>query len=97
MDKRVLSFAGNHVDDDRGADEWRDGIEGYDTTLARKETDEVADKGDDGAAEDGGWQQHTVVVGGEQQSGDMGHSEADESHRATEGGGDSRQQTSDDE
>ena len=97
MDKRVLSFAGNDVDNDGGADEGRDGIEGYDTTLARKETDEVADEGDDGTTEDGGREQHTVVVGGEQQSGNMGHGEADESHRATEGGGDSREQTSDDE
>ena len=65
MDKRVLSFAGDDVDDDRGADEWRDGIEGYDTTLAWEETDEVADEGHDSAAEDGGWQKHTVIVGGQ--------------------------------
>ena len=65
MDKRVLSFAGDDVDDDRGADEWRDGIEGYDTTLAWEETDEVADEGHDSATEDGGRQQHTMVVSGE--------------------------------
>ena len=97
MNRVVSSLAGDDVDDDGGADERRDGIEGDDTTLAREETDEVADEGDDGTAEDSGWQKHTMVVSGEQQSGDMGHGEANESHRAAEGGGDSRQQTSDDE
>ena len=62
--KRVLSFASDDVNNDGGADERRDGIEGDDTTLAGEETDEVADEGDDGAAEDGSWQKHTVVVGG---------------------------------
>ena len=94
--KRVLSFASDDVNNDGGADERRDGVEGDDTTLAWEETDEVADEGHDGAAEDGGRQQHTMVVCGEQQSGDMRHGKADECHRTTEGGGDSREQTCDD-
>ena len=94
--KRVLSFTCDDVNNDGCADQRRDGVEGDDTTLAREETDEVADEGHDSSAEDGGREKHTMVVCGEQQSGNMGYGEADESHRATEGGGNSREQTSDD-
>ncbi len=82
---------GDDVDDDGGADEGRDGVEGDDTTLAREETDEVADESHDGSAEDGGRQQHTMVVCGQQQSGDMGDGQSDECHRTTEGSGDCRE------
>jgi len=58
-----LALAGDDVDDDRGTNQRRDGIKGDNTGLAWEETDKVADKGYDGTTEDGGWQQHTMVVG----------------------------------
>ncbi len=61
---RQSALAGDDVDDYGGTDERGDGVKGDDATLAWEETDKVADEGDDGAAEDGSWQKHTVVVGG---------------------------------
>ena len=90
---QTSSLAGDDVDDDGGADEGRNGIEGNDTTLAWEEADEVADEGHDGTTEDGGGQQYTMVVCREQQSGDMGHGEANEGHRTTEGGGNGGENT----
>ena len=52
--RAVSSLAGDDVDDDGGADEGRNGIEGDDATLAWEETDKVADEGHDGTTEDGG-------------------------------------------
>ena len=61
-----LPFLRNDVDDDWGAHDGGDGIQGDDAALAREETDEVAYQGYDCPAKDGGGQEYTVVVGGQQ-------------------------------
>lgn len=42
---KVLSLAGDDVDDDGGADEGGDGVKGDDTTLARQIADKIAYQG----------------------------------------------------
>ena len=66
-DRRSAS-AGDDVDDDGSTNQRRDGIKGNNTTLAREETDEVADEGYDCSTEDGGRQQHPMIVCRQQQS-----------------------------
>ena len=38
----------DNVDDDRGSEQWGDGIQRDDTTLSRYDTEEVAKEGGDG-------------------------------------------------
>ena len=93
----VCRPAEDDVDDDGGADEGCDGIEGDDAEGAREETKDVAQEGNDGSGEHGGGHQETVVVGVEQQACNMWHGESDECHGAAEGGDDGGEQSGDDE
>ena len=49
------------VNDDGCTHHWRDGIQRNDARLARKETDGIADKGNDRTTKDGARHQNTMV------------------------------------
>lgn len=96
IQKNALFPLCDDVDYHRGTHNGRYGIKGDDTVLAGKEAYQITDQSDDGTTEDGGRKQHTVVVGGQQQTGDMRHGKSDKRHRSAKGGGDGRQQACDD-
>ena len=87
----LKSFSQNDVNYDRCPHDRCDGIQRYHPVLARQIAHQVTDQGDHGAAENSGRQQRTVVVGAEQQSGDVRHGQSDKGHRSAEGGSDGGQ------
>ena len=53
------------VDDDGCSHDGGDGIEGDYSMLSGQEADEIAQQGNSSTAENRGWQQRTMVLGGE--------------------------------
>ena len=90
-------LAGDDIDDDGSADKGGDGVKGNNTTLAWEIANEVAHQRYYRAAKQGGREQLAMVIGGEQQAGDMGYGQSDKGHWAAEGGGDGGEQACYDE
>ena len=65
--------------------------------LARQDAKQVADEGRHGAHQDGSRKESAVIVGGEQYSCNMWHSQSNEGNRTAEGSNNGREQPCDNE
>ena len=85
------------VDDDRRSHKRSNGIEGDDARIAREYGDDVAEHRHGCSGEDGGRHERLMIVGVENHACDVRDRESDETDRSTKGGGDGREQTSDEQ
>ena len=86
-----------HIDDDRCAEQRRNGVEGDYATVAGQDAEHVAQQGDDSAGQNCGWHENAVVVGRREQTRDMGNGKTDEGNGAAESGDDGRENACDNE
>ena len=82
----------NDIDNDGSTHDWGDGIEGNDGG-GREGAKEIAEEGKDGTGEHGDRQEHPMVGGAEQEEGDVGCGESEESDRTAIGGDDGGQES----